>query len=444
MASHLHPSSSSSPTSQSSLSIDSRSSPVPLTSSVDTTPSRHQTRPSQSSTADTEPPLPPFLRLSKSDIHNCFIDLEWLQRHRLAQGQLSNDQAASQYARVSGDVVIQRNRYMNVDPFQSNRVKLKVPEGVDDYINASPIVLVCNSGRKRRWIATQGPKETSTPHIWRMIAAETTSPAITIMLTQTHESGREKCFPYYPPSLDSPTLLINEDDEFKDGFKATLTLDKIIEDPETRSTVREMRLQSRGGTIAGDEASQATKSAEQEELEDEEANSEDSGKKIHHFLFGGWPDFLIPEGADRAALLSLIRRSNELNDSSSTTSPSSPPDESNPPIIHCSAGVGRSGTFIALDFLLGELEAGVYDDWARAQGDKDPIAECVDRLRCQRMMMVQGEGQFLFLYEVLRERWEERWREGRVVVGERGEKRGSEEEKPAGTKEATKDRCVSS
>ncbi|KAH9826910.1 Y phosphatase-domain-containing protein [Teratosphaeria destructans] len=81
-----------------------------------------------------------------------------------------------------------------------------------------------------------------------------------------------------------------------------------------------------------------------------------------------------------------------------------PPPTPNPTprIIHCSAGVGRSGTFIALDYLLSLLHAGDLD---HIPADRDPVAETVDRLRQQRMMMVQGEGQFYFVYEVLREQF---------------------------------------
>jgi protein tyrosine phosphatase len=76
------------------------------------------------------------------EIHDKYIDLEWQQRNRLAQGlQSPATEASSQWTRVSGDDVAKRNRYMNVDPFVNNRIRLKVPEGHSDYINASPIKL---------------------------------------------------------------------------------------------------------------------------------------------------------------------------------------------------------------------------------------------------------------------------------------------------------------
>jgi len=254
-----------------------------------------------------------------------------------------------------------------------------------------------------------------------MIAAETHDPAIVIMLTQTHESGKEKCFRYFPSDMNAPTLPVNEHDEFADGFAGTLTLQSITEDEATRSTVREMRLRWRE---RGTESEGGTEGKTQE-------------KKVWHLLFAGWPDFLIPEGEDKEALVKLTEMSNALN---------TPGDES-PRIVHCSAGVGRSGTFIALDYLLSELEDGAFDELDLGnEGDDEPIAaapvsgklakndpimETVDRLRMQRMMMVQGESQFVFLYEVLREKWLERWKrkakgtESSAIDG--GERMASEE-----------------
>ncbi|KAL2356224.1 protein-tyrosine phosphatase-like protein [Cryomyces antarcticus] len=309
--------------------------------------------------------LPAFLRQSKAEKHAKFIDLEWQQRNRLAKSFTTTD-PTSEWARVSGDEVVARNRYVNVEPYLNKRVNLKVPEGHNDYINASPIILVSTtSAQERRYIATQGPKESSYSHIWRMIHHETDSPAVIVMLTKTHESGKEKCFEYYPTSPKTP-LPLNASNEFGDGLQGRVSLVETFEDQPSRSTIRRLNLSLDGAS-----------------------------KTVHHLLFTGWPDFLIPEGDDRLALLSLVQRSLILNNSSVT----------NPRIVHCSAGVGRSGTFIALDYLLSELASGALD---AVPDDVDRIADTVDVLRRQRMMMVQGELQFHFLYDVLREQWLER------------------------------------
>ncbi|KAF2869077.1 protein-tyrosine phosphatase-like protein [Massariosphaeria phaeospora] len=314
-------------------------------------------------------PYPAFLRLNKPGSR--FIDLEWEQRKRLVQtAQTSDSDPPSQWARCSGEAVAVRNRYANVDPYQSNRVKLSVPEGQSDYINASPIVLESTKSKTiLKYIATQGPKSDSFSHVWRMIWSETTSPAVIVMLTQTHESGREKCFQYYPQSPSAPDLKINAQDEFEDGLMHNLSLTSLTDSDETRAQIRELDMTSDDGTQT---------------------------KKIWHLLFGGWPDFLVPEGADREALLKLVQMSRDKNADNST----------NPRIVHCSAGVGRSGTFIALDWLLQELEEGSLDD---ISDDQDPVFDVVGKLRYQRMMMVQGEAQYSFIYDVVREQWRERW-----------------------------------
>lgn len=293
-------------------------------------------------------------------------------------------QPQSEWSRLSGDSIAARNRYLNVEPYASNRVKLKVAEGANDYINASPIRL-----GKRKYIATQGPKDTSVNHFYRMLAAEVKSPAVVVMLTQTHEAGREKCFQYYPLSPEESPMIIPEDDEAQDGWQGEVHLDTVANDEGSRSELRRLRLR----TTTADGAQNET--------------------EIRHLLFSGWPDFLIPEGEDRLALVELIRLSASLNrphfpkPKSQTNGVHTPLAQSfttieqdNPRIIHCSAGVGRSGTFIALDYLLSMLYSDQLDD---LPPDSDPIAEAVDLLRQQRMMMVQGESQFNFLYDVLRE-----------------------------------------
>ena len=330
-----------------------------------------------------------------TDVHAKFIDLEWQQRNRLLAGaqQPAGSGQPSQWSRLTGDAIAARNRYLNVEPFAQNRIKLNVGEGVSDYINASPIQI-----GKRRYIATQGPKNTNVNHFYRMLNAEVRGTAVVVMLTQTHESGREKCFQYYPLTPEESPLQIPLDHESGDGFQGTVDLVSAENDESTRSEIRHLRLRTQ---------TEETADAPQE-------------KDIYHLLFSGWPDFLVPEGEDRAALTRLIQLSARLNSAPSTTTTtttsaaaatSTQPngtatsdfansEQDNPRIIHCSAGVGRSGTFIALDYLLSLLYTGQLDN---IPADKDPIMDTVDLLRQQRMMMVQSEAQYYFVYEALKE-----------------------------------------
>lgn len=327
----------------------------------------------------------------RTDVHAKFIDLEWQQRNRLLAGaqQPAGSEQPSQWSRLTGEAITARNRYLNVEPFAQNRIKLNVGEGVSDYINASPIQL-----GKRRYIATQGPKNTNVNHFYRMLNAEVRGTAVVVMLTQTHESGREKCFQYYPLSPEESPLQIPLDHESGDGFQGTVDLISAENDESTRSEIRHMRLRTQ---------TEETANAPQE-------------KDIYHLLFSGWPDFLVPEGEDREALTRLIQLSAKLNSAPSSTtnaktngtsaaSDFANSEQDNPRIVHCSAGVGRSGTFIALDYLLSLLYTGQLDN---IPADRDPIMETVDSLRQQRMMMVQGEGQYHFVYDALKQAFIER------------------------------------
>ena len=322
----------------------------------------------------------------RTDVHAKFIDLEWQQRNRLLAGaqQPAGSDQPSQWSRLTGEAIAARNRYLNVEPFAQNRIKLNVGEGVSDYINASPIQL-----GKRRYIATQGPKNTNVNHFYRMLNAEVRGTAVVVMLTQTHESGREKCFQYYPLSPEESPLQIPLDHESGDGFQGTVDLISAENDESTRSEIRHMRLRT----------------------QTEETADSPQEKDIYHLLFSGWPDFLVPEGEDREALTRLIQLSAKLNSAPSSTtnaktngtaaaSDFANSEQDNPRIVHCSAGVGRSGTFIALDYLLSLLYTGQLDN---IPADRDPIMETVDSLRQQRMMMVQGEGQYHFVYDALKQ-----------------------------------------
>jgi protein-tyrosine phosphatase len=73
-----------------------------------------------------------------------------------AHAQLNGTEQSYEYARCNGEEYAARNRYANVDPYQANRVKLEVPEGQNDYINASPVVLVLTKSQTPlKYIATQ-------------------------------------------------------------------------------------------------------------------------------------------------------------------------------------------------------------------------------------------------------------------------------------------------
>ncbi|KKK15335.1 hypothetical protein AOCH_006051, partial [Aspergillus ochraceoroseus] len=315
--------------------------------------------------------IPPFLCQSVLEIHQKFEDLEWMQRTRIAEGIQAND-PSHRWALEGDPEVKARNRYGNVQAWANSRIHLRVPEGECDFINASPIVLKDSvSLEERRYIATQGPKIDNISHFWHMVFHESEDVGVVVMLTQTIESGREKCSQYFPLDLDNPTVLLRRDDndpfvdedEHQHGdedFLGHLTLLECTWNAESRSEIRKLEL------TLGEES-----------------------KIVWHFLFAGWADYSKPVGEDRDALLQLIKLSG------------SKCSLQNPRIVHCSAGVGRTGTFIALDYLLQELETGEL--LKASDPETDPVFETVNQLREQRMMMVYNEMQLIFIYEVLRE-----------------------------------------
>ena len=198
-----------------------------------------------------------------------------------------------------------------------------------------------------------------------MIWHETNHVAVIVMLTQLAEGLREKCFRYYPDDPDGEPIKVQMMDKAGEQCEGTVELAETTHEEASKTTVRKFILK------CGEES-----------------------KIVWHLLFLGWPDYGIPENEDREALLELIKLSQAKNESMS-----------HPRIIHCSAGVGRSGTFIALEHLLEELDAGGLDD---VDESEDIIFNTVNSLREQRMTMVQSEIQYQLLYDLLREQYRKR------------------------------------
>lgn len=298
-----------------------------------------------------------------------------------------------------------------------------------------------------RYIATQGPKEGQKSHFWHLVHQETTGDTgVVIMLTQLIEENKEKCTQYYPLDLANPTMTLTreehepgglEADEFDDGGnKSRDWLDDLsanFNEAEDTNTPSQRAEQERARPGSSDTITLLSKEFDESvgcEVRKLLLTIDDVTKTIIHYLFARWPDFGKPEPADRKALIEMSRRSYlEAGNS--------------PRIVHCSAGVGRTGTWIALDFLVREVQEGrLFDhisadtespageapstpleeheletwgksgppkvrtpthDEAPANDEQDLIFETVNSLREQRMMMVMRDVQFMFLYEAVRE-----------------------------------------
>ena len=187
-----------------------------------------------------------------------------------------------------------KNRFTNILPYDHSRVKLQPTDDEEgsDFINAN---FVPGHNSPREFIVTQGPLHSTRDDFWRM-CWETNSRGI-VMLTRCVEKGREKCDHYWP--YDTQPVYYGD-------IQVTILNESHFQD----WNISEFRMM-RG----------------------------DSVRKIKHFHFTTWPDFGVPEPPQ--TLVRFVRAYRQHLT----------PDQT-PVVVHCSAGVGRSGTFIALDRIL--------------------------------------------------------------------------------------------
>lgn len=391
------------------------------------------------------------------DIAKLFQELEWRQGFRL-QHALTNPRS-SPFRMERSPTVFSRNRYNNVQPWDQSRIRLKTPIDGSDYVNASPICLTsrctpsppnaksdASIGQKStttrvdlpksKYIATQGPKDGQFSHFWNMVMQETVGDVgVVVMLTQCWEGSKEKCAQYFPASMDMPILDLEPNERSNqpldvagdpfldlDPLSDEANSDSVEEQSSDRNTPEAPEDVNRKGSVTLLDFYYDTNSKSEARKLKLQIGKEI--KTIWHYLFKGWPDYGKPEGEDRRALLELIKQSAVKAGDPGL----------NPRFVHCSAGVGRTGTFIALDYLLWELARGKLEvitpssaspnspessDVESPNGSlltgkestpevkEDLIFETVNSLREQRMMMVMNDVQFSFLYEVLREAYVE-------------------------------------
>ncbi|XP_078093453.1 receptor-type tyrosine-protein phosphatase H-like isoform X2 [Mustelus asterias] len=232
-----------------------------------------------------------------------------------------------------------KNRYTNVLPYDASRVKLvPQPENfVSDYINAN--YMPCyRTGSE--FIAAQGPLPSTVADFWRMVWEQGSE--VIVMLTNCVELNRVKCEHYWPLDYTPCTY---------EDITVTVTQETILNE----WTLRDFRIKRAG-------------SSEQ--------------RLVTHFHFTAWPDHGVPKTTDKLlAFHQLIR--DRLNR-----------NQQGPPVIHCSAGVGRTGTLIALDYLLQQIE---HEDVIDVYG-------IVHKMRCNRPLMVQTEPQYVFLHQCMLDR----------------------------------------
>ncbi|XP_035294818.1 receptor-type tyrosine-protein phosphatase F isoform X3 [Cricetulus griseus] len=229
-----------------------------------------------------------------------------------------------------------KNRYANVIAYDHSRVLLTSIDGVpgSDYINANYI----DGYRKQNaYIATQGPLPETMGDFWRMVWEQRT--ATVVMMTRLEEKSRVKCDQYWPARGTETYGLIQ------------VTLVDTVE--LATYTMRTFALHKSG-------------SSEKREL--------------RQFQFMAWPDHGVPEYP--TPILAFLRRVKACN-----------PLDAGPMVVHCSAGVGRTGCFIVIDAMLERMKHEKTVD----------IYGHVTCMRSQRNYMVQTEDQYVFIHEALLE-----------------------------------------
>ncbi|XP_025761858.1 receptor-type tyrosine-protein phosphatase S isoform X30 [Oreochromis niloticus] len=229
-----------------------------------------------------------------------------------------------------------KNRYANVIAYDHSRVLLSAIDGIpgSDYINSNYI----DGYRKQNaYIATQGSLPETFGDFWRMIWEQRS--ATIVMMTKLEERSRVKCDQYWPTRGTETYGLIQ------------VTLLDTVE--LATYCVRTFALFKNGSS---------------------------EKREVRQFQFTAWPDHGVPEHP--TPFLAFLRRVKACN----------PPD-AGPMVVHCSAGVGRTGCFIVIDAMLERIKHEKTVD----------IYGHVTLMRAQRNYMVQTEDQYVFIHDALQE-----------------------------------------
>lgn len=242
----------------------------------------------------------------------------------------------------------ERNRFQDVLPYDDTRVEL-VPtkENNTGYINASHVRITV-SGQEWSYIATQGPLQHTCQDFWQMVWEQGVS--IIAMVTAEEESGREKSFRYWP----------------RLGTR------------HTQVTYGRFKITTRFRTESGCYATTGLKIKHL--LTGQE-------RTVWHLQYTDWPDHGCPE--DFKGFLTYLEEIQSVR--RHTNSISDPKNTNLPVLVHCSAGVGRTGVVILSEVMIACLEHNEMLD----------VRTVLTELRKQRMLMVQTLSQYNFIYKVL-------------------------------------------